>query len=90
MNEAELNTLVKEMRDDYQIPPYHPDSELKNYAKEGEMHLGKLNSGCSITEDLMYRSLLKNYMYYAFYHKTSEFFENYGNIITTWQMETEV
>ena len=51
MNEAELNALVKEMRDDYQIPPYHPDSELKNYAKEGEMHLGKLNSGCSITED---------------------------------------
>ena len=85
MNEAELNTLVKEMRDDY-----HPDSELKNYAKEGEMHLGKLNSGCSITEDLLYRSLLKNYMYYAFYHKTSEFFENYGSIITTWQMETEV
>lgn len=59
MNEAELNALVKEMRDDYQIPPYHPDSELKNYAKEGEMHLGKLNSGCSITEDLLYRSLLK-------------------------------
>lgn len=34
MSEEELDELVEEMRDNYQIPPYHPDSELKNYAKE--------------------------------------------------------
>lgn len=34
--------------------------------------------------------LMKNYMYYSYHHRVSEFFENYASVILTWQMETEV
>lgn len=90
MNENELSTLVKEMREEFQIPPYYSDNQLKILAKEGECTVGGLNPGCSIIEDLTYRMLLKNYMYYAYHHRVSEFMDNYKSVILTWQMETEV
>lgn len=90
MNENELSTLVKEMREEFQIPPYYSDNQLINLAKEGECTVGGLNPGCSITEDLTYRMLLKNYMYYAYHHRVCEFMDNYKSMILTWQMETEV
>ena len=90
MGKEELATLINEMRDEFQIPPYYDDNQLANLAKEGEFTVGKLNPGCSITEDLTYRMLLKNYMYYAYHHRVSEFMDNYASVILTWQMETEV
>ena len=85
MNEKELASLVEEMREEFQIPQYYEDKQLANLAKEGEHAVGRLNPGCSITEDLTYRMLLKNYMYYAYHHR-----DNYSSMILTWQMETEV
>ena len=90
MTEIELGTLVAEMRDEFQIPPYYEDKQLAILAKEGEQAVGGLNPGCSITDDLTYRMLLKNYMYYAYHHRVSEFMDNYASVILTWQMETEV
>ena len=90
MNENELSILVDEMREEFQIPPYCDDRQLRNLAKEGEHTVGRLNPGCSITKDLTYRMLMKNYMYYSYHHRASEFFENYASVILTWQMETEV
>lgn len=90
MSKEELATLVKEMRDEFQIPPYYEDTQLTILAKEGERTVGGLNPGCSITDDLTYRMLLKNYMYYAYHHRVHEFMENYASVILTWQMETEV
>lgn len=90
MSKEELATLINEMRDEFQIPPYYDDNQLANLAKEGEFTVGKLNPGCNITEDLTYRMLIKNYMYYAYHHRVSEFMDNYASVILTWQMETEV
>ncbi len=90
MTETELMELVADMREEFQIPPYYSDDQLENLAKEGECAVGELNPGCSITQDLVYRMLLKNYMYYAFHHRVNEFMENYACVILTWQMETEV
>lgn len=90
MNEKELTTLVEEMREEFQIPPYYQDAQLENLAKEGEITVGKLNPGCDISEDLTYRMLLKNYMYYAFHHRVNEFLDNYSSVILMWQMEREV
>ena len=90
MNENEPSILVDEMREEFQIPPYCDDRQLRNLAKEGEHAVGRLNPGCSITKDLTYRMLMKNYMYYSYHHRVSEFFENYASVILTWQMETEV
>ena len=69
MNEKELASLVEEMREEFQIPPYYEDKQLANLAKEGEHAVGRLNPGCSIIKDLTYRMLLKNYMYYAYHHR---------------------
>ena len=64
MNENELSILIDEMREEFQIPPYYDDRQLRNLAKEGEYAVGRLNPGCSITKDLTYRMLMKNYMYH--------------------------
>lgn len=90
MTGDERELLVQEMRDEFQIPPYYNDMQLTNLAKEGEMVVGGLNPGQSISEDLTYRMLIKNYMYYAYHHRVSEFMDNYARVILTWQMETEV
>lgn len=90
MTGDERELLVQEMRDEFQIPPYYNDMQLANLAKEGETVIGGLNPGQSISKDLTYRMLIKNYMYYAYHHRVSEFMDNYANIILTWQMETEV
>lgn len=90
MDENALKSLCDEMRDEYQVPPYYETNQLKILAKDGEAALGALNQGCDIEGDRVYRSLLKNYMYYALHHRSNEFFENYRSQILTWQMETEV
>ena len=90
MSNKELDVLVMEMREEFQIPPYYNDEKLERLAREGERTVGGLNPGCSITKDLTYRMLLKNYMHYAYHHKVNEFMDNYAGVILTWQMETEV
>lgn len=90
MSNEEIMNLVDEMREEFQIPPYCQDQQLINLAKEGEQTVGGLNPGCSITKDLTYRMLLKNYMYYGYHHRVHEFMDNYASVILTWQMETEV
>lgn len=90
MEETVLAELVSEMREDFQIPPYFSDAQLSMYAKEGYAYLEQLNPGCEPVNDLICRSLLKNYMYYAVHHKVNEYIENYKSAIVTWQLETEV
>ena len=90
MSNEELATLVDEVLKEFQIPPYCDDDQLINLIKEGEYTVGRLNPGCSITTDLTYRMLLKNYVYYAYHHRVSEFMNNYSSVLLTWQMETEV
>lgn len=90
MTEGERLLLVQEMREEFQIPPYYSDDQLEILAKEGETVVGGLNPGQNIQNDLTYRMLVKNYMYYAMHHRVNEFMENYSSIILTWQMETEV
>ena len=90
MSNTELSALVMEMREEFQIPPYYNDKQLERLAREGERIVGGLNPDCNITNDLTYRMLLKNYMYYAYHHKVNEFMDNYASVILTWQMETEV
>ena len=90
MSNEELATLVDEVIEEFQIPPYYDDNQLIILIKEGEYTVGRLNPGCGITTDLTYRMLLKNYVYYAYHHRVSEFMNNYSSVILTWQMETEV
>lgn len=90
METTVLEDIVSEMRDEFQIPPYYDDAQLKNLAKEGYFALDKLNSGQDIKNDLQFRMLVKNYMYYGVHHRVNEFFDNYGQTILGWQANTEV
>lgn len=80
-------TLISEFRTDYQIAPYVVDGTLERFAKEGEAALSSLVLSADFETDLVARSLLKNYMYYALNHVTNEFWENYRNDVTQWQWE---
>lgn len=80
-----MNDLIREVRGEFQIPPYFPDSGLLNYFNEGKARLEFLNP-LAREDDVTYRMLLKNYIYYAYHHKVNEFEDNYGSIILTWQM----
>lgn len=87
---AELEGLIYEVRQEFQIPPFFPDEGLTNYAKEGEARLLHLNPKADLKKDYTYRSLLKNYIYYAYHHKVHEWEENYQNLIVSWQLGSEV
>ena len=80
----------KEVRQEFQIPPYFPDESLLRYLKEGKHRLDTLNPGRNLETDDTFRSLLKNYVYYAYNHKTYEWEQNYAAIILSWQLESEV
>lgn len=87
---AELEKIVYEVRCEFQIPPFFPDEGLMNYAKEGQARLTYLNPKANLEKDCTYRSLLKNYIYYAYHHKVHEWEENYQNLIVSWQLGSEV
>ena len=86
----ELEKLITEIRQDYQIPPYFQDTGLMRYLEEGKARLDFLNPGQSLDDDYTFRMLLKNYVYYAYHHKVNEWEDNYKALILSWQMGSEV
>jgi len=85
-----MDKLKKEVRQEFQIPPYFPDEAIENYLREGQARLDMLNPGRNLEEDMTYRMLLKNYVYYAYHHKVNEWESNYASLILSWQLESEV
>ncbi len=90
MEEKVLQKLIDEVRQEFHIPPYFKDEGLKNYALEGSAVLLGLNPGRNVETDLSYRSLLKNYVNYAYYHQINEWRQNFATMILEWQLGTEV
>lgn len=82
--------IADEVREEFQIPPYFDDIALMNYIREGVDWLKGLNPAFDTEKDSRCRGLLKNYVYYAYHHKTNEFFDNYSGVILQWQLESEV
>lgn len=82
--------IADEVREEFQIPPYFDDIALMNYIREGVDWLKRLNPAFDTEKDSRCRGLLKNYVYYAYHHKTNEFFDNYSGVILQWQLESEV
>lgn len=82
--------LEAEIRQDFQIPPYFPATSLKNIIREGEAYLMSLNPGRDIDSDMIYRTLLKNYVNYSYHHRLNEWIENYNGMRLTWQLGSEV
>ena len=90
MNLAGMEELVEEIRREYHIPLFFEDEGLESFVKEGMYRLEKLNPRRDYNEDLMYRSLLKSYAYYAYHGKVDSWSENYSSTIVEWQMGSEV
>lgn len=90
LEDTSLLTLVKEVRQDFQIPPYFSDEGLKRYALEGEAYLMGMNPGRDIEQDITYRMLLSNYINYAYHHRVNEWKQNYATLILEWQLGSEV
>lgn len=89
-NGGNMETLLLEVQQEFQFPPYFPEEILEQYLEEGKARLDGLNPGRDIDKDLVFRMLLKNYVYYAYYHKVNEWEQNYANAILNWQLGSEV
>lgn len=85
-----MEELASEVRKEFQIPPYFPEEIIERYLKEGKARLDGLNPGRDVEKDSVFRMLLKNYAYYACYHKVNEWEQNYANVILSWQLGSEV
>lgn len=88
--EESVTAIVSEIREDFQIPPYADDKIFERYVSEGHAYFSQLADQPDYDTDLEYRSLLKNYVYYAYHHIINEFLENYKSAILTWQMHLPV
>ena len=87
---GEIEKLADEIRAEFQIPPFFPDTSLCSMIRESEIFFEMINPGCDPDLDLTYRELLKNRVYYAYHHALNNFHENYKFAITTWQAETKL
>lgn len=78
MSDAQINEILKEIKDEQQIPSFFNNQILINYIKEAEYNIN-LNSGVTIDydDDLDARSLLKNYVLYANHKRLAEFKQLY-------------
>lgn len=90
MDKKTLLKLIKEVRQEFQIPPYFGDEGLMNYAKEGARYLLSRNPLGDIANDEIFQMLLKNYVNYAYYHRVNEWKENYASMILEWMLGSEV
>ena len=81
--------IIYEIRKEFQIPPFFNDEQLMNYVREGKARLDSLNPGRDPDTDLTFRSLLKNYVYYAYQHRIDDWERNYQSLILSWQMGSE-
>ena len=81
--------IIYEIRKEFQIPPFFNDEQLMNYVKEGKYRLDSLNPGRDPDTDLTFRSLIKNYVYYAYHHRIDDWERNYQSLILSWQMGSE-
>lgn len=86
MLDSVATTLRNELKEEFQIPPYFPDESLERYVKEGDAFFTNLVKEIDYDTDLQARSLLKNYVFYAYHKKLDEFVINYNSNIVTWQM----
>ena len=85
-----MENLIKELREDFQIPPYASDDTLQRFLTEGIAYFTNLVPDADFDKDQIYRSLLKNHAYYAYNHVLNEFYENYKKTILGWQIGQEV
>ena len=90
MNEERLFEIIFEVRSEYQIPPYFQDEGLINFAKEGYRYLLSRNPIGNIEKDETFQMLLKNYIYYAYFHRVNEWKDNYESMILEWVLNAEV
>lgn len=86
----DIKRLIDDIRADFHIPPFFPDAGLINYVEEGKAVLEQINPGRSYDQDMVYRMLLKNYVYYAYHNITNEWEKNYSRMILNWQLGSEV
>lgn len=86
METLPITDIIDEVRVEFQIPPFFTDEALTNYIKEGNAELSKLVENIDYNKDLIARSLLKNYVHYAYFKRIPDFFENYQSNIVSWQM----
>lgn len=78
--------LIKEIRDDYQIPPYYENAVIERAVDECSTRLLFLKPGTDFDTDYQGRALLKNAVYYSLFHRYEEFEQNYMNLILSWQL----
>jgi len=79
MNETQLGEILEEVKGEISFSPFLDDNPLENYIKSAEYDInGSSGELIDYDKDLDARSLLKNYVFYAYYKKLAEFKEIYG------------
>lgn len=73
-----IKIIITEVRKEKHIPPNIKDDDLINYVKEGIFSINnEVGEQIDYEVDLDARSLLKNYILYAYYSRLAEFKEIY-------------
>lgn len=88
MTEENLNSIVDEIKEDFQLPPYLNDETVMRAVKRCAHRLSKLNPDADFDDegDATGKSLLVNFAYYELQHQSHEFEKNYEQMILSWQL----
>lgn len=80
MNEAQISSLLSEIKGELATPSSYPDPILITYIKEGAQDIQNKVSGLiDFENDLTARALLKAYVRYSYYGQRDVFKIRYDN-----------
>lgn len=91
MDSSTLTTLIAEMRDDYQLPPYLSDDVIGRALTRADARLTQLRPDTeAVDETTSGTFFVKMYAYYMLCKKGDEFEKDYAADLLSWQLNAEV
>lgn len=85
MEKELIDSLINEIRDEYNIPPFIKNEKLEVLIKQSNQYLCDMVENIDYSKDLRARELLKNRVFYGHNNKINEFYNDYQFDILGWQ-----
>lgn len=87
MSAVTSSTIIADWREEYQIPPFVKNTTAISIYDSSNAYIQSIQKA-DYESDLIALGLLKKHMWYSYYHRENEFYEDHKNDIVSWQMSS--
>ncbi len=76
---------VREIREEFRLPPYFTDKQLTILVEESVDYL-RLLGEVNILDDRLAWTLVKNRVFYAYNNRVADYQDDFASLLLQWQM----